>query len=180
MMTARITALALLLSVPVLAQDAAKASGEKSAPAPAAVAAAAPAAPAATPQAAPSATSTDVKAAAGDRSDWKQHSQAAQAFLKSWGKGKWAEAKAVSGADTVELKIAGKSYTIDVANGNAGAKLLLPFHGLSSIREDGIMKGVAISELTLMIGDAPPVTSKARVLTDIVGGEAKVVAVELE
>jgi len=113
-----------------------------------------------------------------DRPDWKAHVDAVTTFLKAWGHGKLEDAKAVA-ADKVDLKMGGKTYTIDVASGKADAKILLPFRGLSSIRDDGKMKGVAVNEIKVSAGGEEK-TGKAKVMTDETGGTVKVTSVEVE
>jgi glucose/arabinose dehydrogenase len=113
-----------------------------------------------------------------DRPDWKAHVEAVTTFLKAWGHGKLEDAKALA-ADKVDLKMGGKTYTIDVASGKADAKILLPFRGLSSIREDGKMKGVAVNEIKVSAGGEEK-TGKAKVMTDESGGAVKVTSIEVE
>lgn len=113
-----------------------------------------------------------------DRPDWKAHVEAVTTFLKAWGHGKLEDAKAVA-ADKVDLKMGGKTYTIDVASGKADAKILLPFRGLSSIRDDGKMKGVAVNEIKVSAGGEEK-TGKAKVMTDESGGAVKVTSIEVE
>jgi hypothetical protein len=161
--------LAALIALPALAQEPAK-----PAAAPPKEEAAKPAtAPAPKEEAAPAAA-----AAAADRPDWKAHVDAAMAFLKAWGKGNWEDAKAVAG-DKVAVKVGDKTYSIDVAGGKSDAKLILPFRGLSSIREDGKMKGVAVNEMTVDAGGAKK-TGKGKVMTDETGGAVKVTSIEVE
>jgi hypothetical protein len=116
--------------------------------------------------------------AAADRQDWKAHVDAVSTFLKAWGKGKWDEAKAVA-ADKVNVKIGEKTYAIDVAGGKSDAKLVLPFRGLSAIRDGGKMKGVAVNEITVDAGGAKK-SGKGKVMTDDSAGSVKVTSVEVE
>ena len=145
--------LAALVAVPAFAQEPAK--------------------PAATPpkdEAAP--------AAAAPNADWKAHVEAVSTFLKAWGKGKWEDAKAVAG-DKVDVKVGDKTYSIDVAGGKSDAKLVLPFRGLSAIRDAGKMKGVGVNEMTVDAGGAKK-TGKGKVMTDDAGGAVKVTSIEVE
>ena len=148
---------ALVLGLPAMAQEPAK-----------------PAAPPAKEEAPPAAAA----AAAAPNADWKAHVEAASAFLKAWGKGKWEDAKAVAD-DKVDVKVGDKAYSIDVAGGKSDAKLVLPFRGLSAIRDGGKMKGVAVNEMTVDAGGAKK-TGKGKVMTDDSGGAVKVTSVEVE
>src|SRR6266851_4723433 len=157
--------LAALIALPAFAQEPAK---PAAAPPKEEAAKPATAPPAPKEEAAPAAAP-----AAADRPDWKAHVDAAMAFLKAWGKGNWEDAKAVAG-DKVDVKVADKTYSIDVAGGKSDAKLVLPFRGLSSIRDDaGKMKGVAVNEMTVDAGGAKK-TGKGKVMTDETGGAVKV------
>ena len=62
--------------------------------------------------------------------DGKMHLDAAIAFLKAWGKGRWDDAKPVA-ADKVAVKVGDKSYDVDVAAGKSDVKAVLPFRGES-------------------------------------------------
>jgi hypothetical protein len=130
------------------------------------------------PPAAKEAAPKEAKGPSEDRPDWKAHVEAVQPFLKAWGKGKWEDAKAVA-ADKVEVKIGDKTYAIDVAGGKSDAKLVLPFRGLSSLREDGKMKGVAVNEMKVSAGGAEK-SGKGKVMTDDSSGAVKVTSVEVE
>ncbi len=79
------------------------------------------------------------------------HVKAAYTFLLAWGKGKWDAAKAVA-TETVTLRVGDRQYTLDVAGGKAEAMLVLPFKGLSTVRESGKVKGVTVEELALKVG----------------------------
>jgi len=147
--------LAALVALPLFAQEAAK--------------------PAPTP---PPKEEAAPAAAPADRPDWKAHVDAVTAFLKAWGKGKWEDAKAVAG-DKVDVKVGDKTYSIDVAGGKSDANLVLPFRGLSAIRDAGKMKGVSVNEMTVDAGGAKK-TGKGKVMTDETGGAVKVTSIELE
>ena len=142
---------------------------------PAAAAQPAPAAekPAAAP-AAPEKTAADQAVSA----DGKMHLDAAIAFLKAWGKGRWDDAKPVA-ADKVPVKMGDKSYDVDVAGGKSEVKAVLPFHGLSTVREQGKVVGIAVSELAVRT-DAAEKRGKARLTTEDKDGQVRVTAVELE
>jgi len=129
--------------------------------------------PAAAP-AAPEKTAADQTVSA----DGKMHLDAAIAFLKAWGKGRWDDAKPVA-ADKVPVKMGDKSYDVDVAGGKSEVKAVLPFHGLSTVREQGKVVGIAVSELAVRT-DAAEKRGKARLTTEDKDGQVRVTAVELE
>src|SRR5216683_2470491 len=110
--------------------------------------------------------------------DGKMHIDAAIAFLKAWGKGRWDEARPVA-ADKVAVKLGDKSY--DVAGGKSDIKAVLPFRGLSTVREPGSGKvvGIAVSELAVKT-DSAEKRGKARLTTEDKDGQVRVTAVEME
>jgi len=110
--------------------------------------------------------------------DGKMHMDAAIAFLKAWGKGRWDDAKPVA-ADKVPVKMGDKSYDVDVAAGKSEVKAVLPFRGLSTLREQGKVVGIAVAELAVRT-DAAEKRGKARLTTEDKDGQVRVTAVELE
>jgi hypothetical protein len=106
------------------------------------------------------------------------HIDAAVAFLKAWGKGRWDDAKTVA-ADKVPVKIGDKSYDVDVAGGKSDVKAVLPFRGLSTVREQGKVVAIAVSDLALRT-DSAEKRGKARLTTEDKDGQVRVTAVELE
>ena len=121
------------------------------------------------------------KAAVADQAisaDGKMHIDAAVAFLKAWGKGRWDDAKTVA-ADKVPVKIGDKSYDVDVAGGKSDVKAVLPFRGLSTVREQGKVVAIAVSDLALRT-DSAEKRGKARLTTEDKDGQVRVTAVELE
>jgi hypothetical protein len=149
---------------------------------PAAQPAAEPAAPAQQPApAAGKPAAAPEKAAVADQAisaDGKMHIDAAVAFLKAWGKGRWDDAKTVA-ADKVPVKIGDKSYDVDVAGGKSDVKAVLPFRGLSTVREQGKVVAIAVSDLALRT-DSAEKRGKARLTTEDKDGQVRVTAVELE
>src|SRR6266850_172471 len=143
----RNVAIALCLSFAAAAQQPAGAPATQSAPAPAAAAQAPAAAPAAEKAAAAAPAAEKVPADPAISADGKMHLDAAVAFLKAWGKGRWDDARPVA-ADKVAVKLGDKSYDVDVAGGKSEVKAVLPFRGLSTVREPGSGKvvGIAVSE----------------------------------
>ena len=126
----------------------------------------------------PPPSAKDAAPGPGEKPEWKSHVEAVSTFLKAWGKGKWEDAKAVA-ADKVDVKVGDKTYSIDVAGGKSDAKLVLPFRGLSAIRDAGKIKGVAVNEITVEAGGAKK-SGKGKVMTDASGGDVKVTSVEVE
>jgi|SRR5712664_1003225 len=169
-------AIALSLSFAAAAQQPAGAPATQTAPAPAAAAQPAPAVE--KPAAAPAAAKAPVDQAIS--ADGKMHIDAAVAFLKAWGKGRWDEARPVA-ADKVAVKMGDKSYDVDVAGGKSEVKAVLPFHGLSTVREPGSGKvvAIAVSELAVKT-DGAEKRGKARLTTEDKDGQVRVTAVELE
>jgi len=78
--------------------------------------------------------------------------KAAYTFLLAWAKGEWDVAKTVA-TETVALKVGGKEYAVDVGRGKAEALVVLPFKGISTVRQNGEVKGVTVDELTLKVGE---------------------------
>ena len=110
--------------------------------------------------------------------DGKMHLDAAIAFLKAWGKGRWDDAKTVA-ADKVPVKMGDKSYDVDVAGGKSDVKAVLPFRGLSTVREQGKVVGIAVSDLAVK-ADGAEKRGQARLTTEDKDGQVRVTAVELE
>ncbi len=112
--------------------------------------------------------------------DGKMHIDAAIAFLKAWGKGRWDEAKPVA-ADKVAVKLGDKSYDVDVLGGKSDVKAVLPFHGLSTVREQGTGKvvGIDVTELAVNAGGAEK-RGKAHLTTEDKDGQVRVTAVEMQ
>jgi len=153
-------------------QPAAQPAAEPAAAAQPAPAAEKPAAAPAAPSSAPGSADQAVSA------DGKMHLDAAIAFLKAWGKGRWDDAKPVA-ADKVPVKVGDKSYDVDVAGGKSDVKAVLPFRGLSTVREQGKVVGISVNELAIKT-DAAEKRGKARLTTEDKDGQVRVTAVELE
>jgi hypothetical protein len=177
----RYAAIAVCLSTAALAQE--KAAQQPATPAPAETPAAAPA-PAPTPAAAPAPaaapeTPPPAKPAEATASnEGKMHLDAVVAFLRAWGKGRWEDARAVA-ADKVTLTVGGQSYEVDVAGGKSDAKVILPFHGLSTVRAEGKLVGVSVSDLAVNAGGSEK-HGKALLGTEAKDGHVRVVSVELQ
>lgn len=132
-------------------------------------------------QPAPAAAAPAAEKAAPDQAisaDGKMHLDAAIAFLKAWGKGRWDDAKPVA-ADKVAVRLGAKSYDVDVAGGKSDIQAVLPFRGLSTVREQGKVVGIAVSDLAVK-ADGAEKRGKARLTTEDKDGQVRVTAVELE
>jgi hypothetical protein len=108
---------------------------------------------------------------------WTQmpsHIQAVQDFLLGWGKGNWERVSA-----TVGVKVGGKEYTIDPEATKADVRLILPFRGLSTIREGGKVTGVAVEAITLTV-EGQERTGKATVTVEEQGGKFSVTGISVE
>jgi hypothetical protein len=73
--------------------------------------------------------------------------QAVQDFLLGWGKGTW---EGVTGKATV--KVGGKEYAIDPEAKKADVALVLPFKGLTTVRDKGKVTGVTVESITVKAG----------------------------
>ena len=85
---------------------------------------------------------------------WAQappHIQAVQEFLMGWGKEDWDAMKAQAGSK-VTVKVGGTQSTIDIDAKKADVQLVLPFRGLSSVREKGKVTGVTVDQITVQAG----------------------------
>jgi len=162
----RTLAFALFVSFAAVAQQQSAPAEQPAAAQPAAAQPAAPAQPAAAP--------ADQTVSA----DGKMHLDAAVAFLKAWGKGRWDDLKPVA-ADKVAVKMGDKSYDLDVAAQKSDVKPVLPFRGLSTVRDQGKVVAISVSELLLKT-DVAEKHGKARLLTEDKDGQVRVTAVEME
>ncbi|MFI5340168.1 MAG: hypothetical protein ACHQ7N_10060 [Candidatus Methylomirabilales bacterium] len=81
------------------------------------------------------------------------HITAAQEFLLAWGKSNWDAVKGQTVAK-VTVKVGGTDYSLEAEAKKAGAQLVLPFRGLSSVREKGKVTGVTVEEMTVKAGGA--------------------------
>jgi len=166
----RTLAIVLFTSFAAAAQQQPAAAQEPAAAQPAAQAPA----PAAAPAAAPATAPADQTVSA----DGKMHLDAAVAFLKAWGKGRWDDLKPVA-TDKVAVKMGDKSYDLDVAAQKSDVKPVLPFRGLSTVRDQGKVVAISVSELLLKT-DVAEKHGKARLLTEDKDGQVRVTAVEMD
>src|SRR5574337_568354 len=87
---------------------------------------------------------------------WAQapsHITAAQGFLMAWGKANWDGLKSQS-AGKVTVNVGGTDYALDAEGQKADVQLVLPFRGLSTVREKGKVTGVTVDEITVKAGGA--------------------------
>jgi hypothetical protein len=166
----RTFAIILCISFAAAAQQSAPAQDPAAQPS----AAAQPAAPA---QPAAMATPEKAPAEPAISADGKMHMDAAIAFLKAWGKGQWDNLKPVA-ADKVPVKVGDKSYDVDVQAAKSDVKPVLPFRGLSTVRDQGKVVGIAVNELALK-ADGAEKRGKARLTTEDKDGQVRVTAVEM-
>jgi hypothetical protein len=78
---------------------------------------------------------------------------AAQEFLRAWGKADWEGMKGQAGAK-VTVKVGGTDYTLDTEAKKADAELVLPFRGLSTVREKGKVTSVTVDDITVKAAGA--------------------------
>jgi hypothetical protein len=76
--------------------------------------------------------------------------ETARTFLMAWGHERWDELKSVAG-DQITVRVGDKTYALKPGAGS-DVKLVFPFRGLSTVRADGAVKGVAIQDLGLQVG----------------------------
>jgi hypothetical protein len=106
------------------------------------------------------------------------HIAAAHAFLMAWGHGKWDEMRTVS-TDTVSVQLGDKVFNIEPAAGKSDVMMQFPFRGLSTLRNGSDVKGVAVSELGVRIGDTE-MRAPATVTLKEDGGQFRVIGVAVD
>jgi hypothetical protein len=106
------------------------------------------------------------------------HIAAAHAFLVAWGHGKWDEMRSVS-ADTVSVQLGDKVFNIEPAAGKSDVMMQFPFRGLSTLRNGTDVKGVAVGELGVRIGDKE-MRAPATVTMKEDGGQFRVISVAVD
>lgn len=104
--------------------------------------------------------------------------QTVREFLLGWGKKDWDTVKVHSGGK-VTVKVAGTDYILDAEGKQAGAELVLPFRGLSTVRVEGKVKGVTVDEITVKAGGSEK-KGKGTVTLEEQGEAFKVVGVAVE
>lgn len=106
------------------------------------------------------------------------HIGTATKFLLGWGKAAWDDVAATAG-DKVAVNVGGKEATIDVAGKKAEATLVLPFKGLSTVREGGKVKAVTVEEIAVKAG-AEEKKGKGRLDVEEKDGKFRVTKVTVE
>ncbi len=81
------------------------------------------------------------------------HIQRAQTFLVAWGRQNWDELKSVA-AVQVTVKVGDKAFTLEPATQKSEVALVLPFRGLSTVREGEEVKGITVEEMVLKVGES--------------------------
>lgn len=77
--------------------------------------------------------------------------ETAHTFLMAWGHERWDELKTVAG-DQITVRVGDKTYSLQPGS-SFEVKLVFPFRGLSTVRADGAVKGIAVQDLGLKVGD---------------------------
>ena len=79
------------------------------------------------------------------------HIQAAQKFLTAWGHGRWEDLRDVA-ANEVTVRIGDRAYVLAPGAAKSDVMLVFPYRGLSTVRVDGQVKGIAVEDLGLQVG----------------------------
>lgn len=106
------------------------------------------------------------------------HIQTVQEFLLAWGKGDWDAVKAQAGGK-VTVKVDGSEYALDADAKKADAQLVLPFRGLSSVRERGEVTGVSVDQIAVQAGGQEK-QGKATVTLQEKNGKFTVTGISIE
>jgi hypothetical protein len=80
-----------------------------------------------------------------------EHIQTARKFLMAWGHQRWDDLRHVA-ADQVTIRIGDKSYVLAPGMGKSEVELVFPFRGLSTVRVEGMVKGITIEDVGLKVG----------------------------
>ena len=105
------------------------------------------------------------------------HIAAVQTFLVAWGHERWDDLRGVA-ADSVTVQVADRSATVEPGARSAGARVVLPFRGLSTVRDGAGITGVTVDSLAVRIGDQET-RGAATVTLKEEGGQFRVVAVSV-
>jgi hypothetical protein len=112
---------------------------------------------------------------------WAQapsHITAAQGFLMAWGKGNWDGVKSQT-AGKVTVNVGGTEYALDADAKKGDVQLVLPFRGLSTVREKGKVTGVTVDEITVKAGGAEK-KGKGKLTLEEQGGKFILTGVSVE
>ena len=110
--------------------------------------------------------------------DLSPHIKASIQFLTAWGHENWGDLAQVA-AGKVAVAVGGKEYAIDPEGKKAEAKAVLPFKGLSTVREGGKVKAVTVNEIGVKAGGDEK-TGKATLALEEKEGSFKVTKVTVE
>jgi len=80
------------------------------------------------------------------------HIAAVRAFLVGWGHESWDDMQPVA-ADSITVRLGDKVFDLAPASRKSDVMIVFPFHGLSTVRAGDEVKGVAVQELGLRVGD---------------------------
>jgi hypothetical protein len=81
------------------------------------------------------------------------HIRRAQTFLVAWGHQNWDELKSVA-AVQVTVRVGDKTFTLEPATQKSEVALVLPFRGLSTVREGEEVRGITVEEMGLKVGES--------------------------
>jgi hypothetical protein len=81
------------------------------------------------------------------------HIRRAQTFLVAWGHQNWDELKSVA-ALQVTVRVGDKTFTLEPATQKSEVALVLPFRGLSTVREGDEVRGITVEEMGLKVGES--------------------------
>jgi hypothetical protein len=81
-----------------------------------------------------------------------EHIRTTQTFLMTWGHEQWDQLRTVTG-DKVTVKLGPSAYSLEPAAQKSDVKLTLPFRELSTLRANGKITGVKVSEMVFKMGD---------------------------
>lgn len=80
------------------------------------------------------------------------HIAAVRAFLVAWGHERWDDLRDVA-ADAVTVTLADKVFSVEPASRKSDVTVLLPFRGLSTVRDGAEIKSVTVADLGVRVGD---------------------------
>lgn len=80
------------------------------------------------------------------------HIRTAHTFLMAWGNQRWDELRTVA-AERVTVSVGDRLFELELAAQKAEVILVLPFRGLSTVREGEKVTGITVEELGVKIGE---------------------------
>ena len=81
-----------------------------------------------------------------------RHIEAVRAFLVGWGHESWDEMRPLA-ADSITVRLGDQTFAVAPASRKSDVMIVFPFRGLSTVRAGDEVKGVAVQELGLRVGD---------------------------